>query len=215
MMDTAGPPPEGSLLAIIGDEVRAWGGLSLRPRPRQWPFRSHARLLRPPSINQDTVTGFLLAGVGHVDLRRHSNFLIVNDSAFLFRSWATKERAEKTQRALFPRPRTLPFSLTAHTTPTTTKHSRTTTTETPAGRIEAAFREFTARPDIAVVLVTQAVAEEIRPAIAAHAAAVPAILEIPSKDTPYNPAKDGVLARVRHLLGGEGGGGASAAAGRG
>ena len=33
------------------------------------------------SPTQDTVTGFLLAGVGHVDLRRHSNFLIVNDSA--------------------------------------------------------------------------------------------------------------------------------------
>ena len=93
------------------------------------------------------------------------------------------------------------------------QHTRHIRAETPAGRIEAAFREFTARPDIAVVLVTQAVAEEIRPAIAAHAAAVPAILEIPSKDTPYNPAKDGVLARVRHLLGGEGG--ASAAVGRG
>lgn len=82
-------------------------------------------------------------------------------------------------------------------------------TETPAGRIEAAFREFTTRPDVAVVLVTQPVAEEIRPAIAAHTAAVPAILEIPSKDTPYQPDKDAVLARVRHLLGGEG-----AAAGR-
>jgi len=81
--------------------------------------------------------------------------------------------------------------------------------ETPAGRIEAAFREFTTRPDIAVVLVTQPVAEEIRPAIAAHTAAMPAILEIPSKDTPYQPEKDAVLARVRHLLGGE-----SAAAGR-
>jgi len=33
------------------------------------------------SPTQDTVTGFLLAGVGHVDLRCHSNFLIVNDSA--------------------------------------------------------------------------------------------------------------------------------------
>jgi len=81
--------------------------------------------------------------------------------------------------------------------------------ETPASRIESAFREFAARPDIAVILVTQPVAEEIRPAIAAHAAAVPAILEIPSKDMPYEPEKDAVLARVRHLLGGE-----SAAAGR-
>jgi vacuolar-type H+-ATPase subunit F/Vma7 len=35
----------------------------------------------PPSPPlQDTVTGFLLAGVGHVDLRRSSNFFIVNES---------------------------------------------------------------------------------------------------------------------------------------
>jgi len=30
---------------------------------------------------QDTVTGFLLAGVGNVDLRRKGNFLVVNESA--------------------------------------------------------------------------------------------------------------------------------------
>jgi hypothetical protein len=30
---------------------------------------------------QDTITGFLLAGVGNVDLRRKSNFLIVDQSA--------------------------------------------------------------------------------------------------------------------------------------
>lgn len=32
---------------------------------------------------QDTVTGFLLAGVGNVDLRRNTNFLIVDSSKFL------------------------------------------------------------------------------------------------------------------------------------
>lgn len=29
---------------------------------------------------QDTVTGFLLAGVGNVDLRKKTNFLVVNES---------------------------------------------------------------------------------------------------------------------------------------
>ena len=29
---------------------------------------------------QDTITGFLLAGVGNVDLRKKSNFLIVTES---------------------------------------------------------------------------------------------------------------------------------------
>lgn len=32
------------------------------------------------SLPQDTVTGFLLAGVGNVDLRRKSNFLVVTES---------------------------------------------------------------------------------------------------------------------------------------
>jgi hypothetical protein len=32
---------------------------------------------------QDTVTGFLLAGVGNVDLRKKTNFLIVNESTLV------------------------------------------------------------------------------------------------------------------------------------
>ena len=32
---------------------------------------------------QDTVTGILLAGVGNVDLRRKSNFLVVTESEYL------------------------------------------------------------------------------------------------------------------------------------
>lgn len=32
---------------------------------------------------QDTVTGFLLAGVGNVDLRKKTNFLVVNESELL------------------------------------------------------------------------------------------------------------------------------------
>ena len=31
--------------------------------------------------SQDTVTGFLLAGIGNMDLRRKGNFLVVNESA--------------------------------------------------------------------------------------------------------------------------------------
>ena len=33
--------------------------------------------------DEDTITGFLLAGVGNVDLRKKSNFLIVNESEHL------------------------------------------------------------------------------------------------------------------------------------
>ena len=35
----------------------------------------------------------------------------------------------------------------------------------------------------------------------AYTAAFPAVLEIPSKDHPYDPEKDSVLRRVRRLFG--------------
>ena len=42
----------------------------------------HVRWSAPLSRrSKDTITGFLLAGVGNVDLRRKSNFLIVDQSA--------------------------------------------------------------------------------------------------------------------------------------
>lgn len=31
-------------------------------------------------VDEDTATGLLLTGVGHTDLRKQTNFLIVNDS---------------------------------------------------------------------------------------------------------------------------------------
>ena len=40
----------------------------------------------------------------------------------------------------------------------------------------------------------------MRGVIDEHTAAVPTILEMPSKDTPYDPASDSVMARVRMLL---------------
>lgn len=34
-------------------------------------------------VDTDTATGMLLTGVGHVDIRRRSNFLIVDDSTLI------------------------------------------------------------------------------------------------------------------------------------
>ena len=107
--------------------------------------------------DEDTVTGFLLAGVGHIDERQRANDLIVGE--------------------------------------------RTTESE-----IADAFKAFTTqRDDIAVVLITQVVADRIRFLVEAHARAIPSVLEIPDKENPYRPEADSVLARVSHLLGGEGG----------
>jgi len=45
------------------------------------------------------------------------------------------------------------------------------------------------------------IAEKIRPLVDRYQSAFPALLEIPSKDHPYDPSKDSVLKRVRRLFG--------------
>ncbi|XP_024543989.1 uncharacterized protein LOC9654774 isoform X3 [Selaginella moellendorffii] len=104
--------------------------------------------------DEDTVTGFLLAGVGNVDLRRKTNYLLVDSK---------------------------------------------TTVKT----IEETFRDFTTREDIAVILISQYIANMIRLTIDAYSNPIPAILEIPSKDHPYDPSQDSILSRVKHMFSGE------------
>ncbi|KAB2018378.1 hypothetical protein ERO13_D08G206400v2 [Gossypium hirsutum] len=101
--------------------------------------------------DEDTVVGFLMAGVGNVDLRRKTNYLIVDSIK----------------------------------------------------QIEDTFKEFTTREDIAVVLISQYVANMIRFLVDSYNKPVPAILEIPSKDHPYDPAHDSVLSRVKYLFSAE------------
>ncbi|KAL6717166.1 H(+)-transporting V1 sector ATPase subunit F [Lecanora helva] len=73
-------------------------------------------------------------------------------------------------------------------------------TENPA--IEQAFDNFTQkRKDIAILLINQHIAERIRGRVDTYTEAFPAVLEIPSKDHPYDPEKDSVLRRVRRLFG--------------
>lgn len=94
--------------------------------------------------------------------------------------------------------------------------------ETPQSTIEAGFAEFTERSDIAILLINQhvpilshpplppsradppspaQVADQIRPLVEKYTQAFPALLEIPSKDHPYDPSKDSVLKAVRKLFG--------------
>ena len=103
--------------------------------------------------DEDTVTGFLLGGIGDCDPRKNAtNFLMVDKS-------------------------------------------------TPLSAIEAAFRSFTSRTDIAIILITQAIAEDIRYLINEYTHTIPTVLEIPSKDMPYDISKDTVLRRVKQQLG--------------
>jgi len=102
--------------------------------------------------DEDSITGLLLAGIGHINDKQQKNFLIVDN-------------------------------------------------KTQVSTIEDAFQVFTERKDIAILLINQHIAEKIRPTVDKYQQAFPALLEIPSKDHPYDPAKDSVLKRVQKLFG--------------
>ncbi|CUM49629.1 unnamed protein product [Debaryomyces tyrocola] len=68
--------------------------------------------------------------------------------------------------------------------------------------VEEAFESFTTkRNDIAILLINQHIADLIRYRVDGYTNAFPAILEIPSKDHPYDPEKDSILKKVRRLFG--------------
>lgn len=68
--------------------------------------------------------------------------------------------------------------------------------------VEEAFESFTTkRDDIAILLINQHIADLIRYRVDGYTNAFPAILEIPSKDHPYDPEKDSILKKVRRLFG--------------
>ena len=50
-------------------------------------------------------------------------------------------------------------------------------------------------------LMSKQIADRIRAKVEAFSEAFPAVLEIPSKDHPYDPEKDSVMKRVRKLFG--------------
>ncbi|KAK9459848.1 ATPase, V1 complex, subunit F [Lipomyces oligophaga] len=103
--------------------------------------------------DEDTVTGLLLAGIGHLTEDKQKNFMVVDNKSSV-------------------------------------------------DDIESAFDDFTStRKDIAVLLINQHIAEKIRYKLDGYTNAFPAVLEIPSKDHPYDPEKDSVLRRVRRLFG--------------
>ncbi len=72
--------------------------------------------------------------------------------------------------------------------------------DTPLSDIEDTFSKFLLRDDIAIILIAQNVAESIRHLIDAHTKAVPAVLEIPSKDKPYDASKDSILKRAKGMF---------------
>lgn len=107
--------------------------------------------------DEDSVTGLLLAGIGHI---------------------SEGDGSEKL------------------------KNFYVTDAKTSTDAIEKAFDDFTQeRKDIAILLINQHIADKIRYRVDTYTQAFPSLLEIPSKDHPYDPEKDSVLRRVRRLFG--------------
>lgn len=105
--------------------------------------------------DEDTVTGMVMAGVGHVDGQGRKNFFVV------------KSKTRKSE-------------------------------------IEEAFLAYTGRADVAMVLISQSIAEDIRATVDGYTSSgkvIPTVLEIPSKDTPYDMNKDSIMQRVKMFFG--------------
>ncbi|KAJ3659298.1 hypothetical protein Zmor_010994 [Zophobas morio] len=66
--------------------------------------------------------------------------------------------------------------------------------------IKACFMNFIKRKDIAIILICQYIADMIRSVVDAHEEAVPAVLEIPSRDHPYDSEKDCIIKRAMKLI---------------
>eukprot|EP00002_Diphylleia_rotans_P017169 TRINITY_DN3329_c0_g2_i5.p1 TRINITY_DN3329_c0_g2~~TRINITY_DN3329_c0_g2_i5.p1 ORF type:complete len:122 (-),score=25.16 TRINITY_DN3329_c0_g2_i5:419-784(-) len=105
--------------------------------------------------DEDTITGFLLAGVGQTDrARNRSNFYIVNHA-------------------------------------------------TPISDVEQAFTDMTSRNDISILLISQFIANDIRHLLDSYSQLYPTILEIPSKNQPYDPNKDSMLQKIKRFVASE------------
>ena len=100
-----------NLIAVIGDEVG-------------FPFSPSLEIFAWIST-QDSITGLLLAGIGHVNEQQKKNFLVVDASTCI--EFGNYHRA----------------------------WSVVTLLETQISTIEAAFQEFTERKDVAILLINQ------------------------------------------------------------
>ena len=68
-------------------------------------------------------------------------------------------------------------------------------------QLEEAFHLFTNRKDIAILIINQYVAARIRDTIDNYGGTSPSIIEVPSKEHPYEPDQDAIHRRARLLLG--------------
>ena len=74
--------------------------------------------------------------------------------------------------------------------------------DTKLAQVEDAFRKLTERDDIGIILINQHIANSIRHVLKDYNQTIPTVLEIPSKEFPYDPEQDYIMQRVNMMLGG-------------
>lgn len=95
--------------------------------------------------DEETVTGFLLAGVGQRNDTSKNFFIVTEEEPF---------------------------------------------------QIEEMFNSLVHRSDVGIILICQHIADKIRDAIEKHVDIVPTVLEIPSKNHPYQVEKDSLMQKA-------------------
>ena len=73
--------------------------------------------------------------------------------------------------------------------------------DTKLQQIEEAFQSLSTRDDVGIILINQHIANDIRHVLKDYNATIPTVLEIPSKEHPYDPEQDAIHRRTRLLLG--------------
>jgi V-type H+-transporting ATPase subunit F len=65
--------------------------------------------------------------------------------------------------------------------------------DTKLQQIEEAFEAFSTRDDVGIILINQHVAKDIRHVLKSYTSTIPTVLEIPSKEHPYDPEQDYIM----------------------
>lgn len=77
--------------------------------------------------------------------------------------------------------------------------------DTRTHELEEVFKSYTTRKDICIIIIPQNIANTIRNVVDEYAndgeKIVPTVLEIPTKDIPYDPKKDPIMQRVQMFFG--------------
>ena len=73
--------------------------------------------------------------------------------------------------------------------------------DTKLQQVEQAFQDFSSRDDVGIILINQHVANNIRHVLKDYNSTIPTVLEIPSKEHPYDPEQDYIMQRVNLFLG--------------